>query len=107
MKAVEHEYAGRGHNAEFDVLRRFLPGFETPPSYEVAAESLGLSLAALKAAVHRLRQRFREVLRTAVARTVSAPHEVDDELRYLGSLLAKENTTPRNSAPPTGKMSQE
>lgn len=105
VTAVEREHAGRGQSAEFAVLRRYLPGPESPPTYEDAATALGLSLAALKAAVHRLRQRFREVLRSSVARTVNAPHEVDEELRYLGTLLMKEAEPPRNSAPQTGKMS--
>lgn len=87
VTALDLEYAGRGQSAEFALLRRFLPGPEQPPTYEDAAAALKLSLTALKAAVHRLRQRFRELLRTAVARTVSAPHEVDEELRYLGTLL--------------------
>lgn len=87
VTAIEAEFGERGQQREFDWLRRFLPGAEPPPAYELSARELGLSLPALKAAVHRLRLRFREVLRAAVARTVSAPHEVDDELRYLGGLL--------------------
>ncbi len=84
---VEREFAGRGQQREFELLRRFLPGAALTPSYDEAAVEMGLSMTALRAAVHRLRQRFREVLRSAVARTVSAPHEVDEELRYLGTLL--------------------
>jgi RNA polymerase sigma-70 factor (ECF subfamily) len=102
--AVETEFAGRGQQREFALLRRFLPGLGAPPSYEDAARELGLSDSAMKAAVHRLRQRFREVLRAAVARTVAAPHEVDEELRYLGTLLMKDGEPPRNSASPTGNM---
>lgn len=99
---AEREYAGRGLGGEFVLLRRFLPGAEPPPTYEEAAATLGLSVTALRAAVHRLRQRFRELLRAAVGRTVSGPHEVDEELRYLGQLLMKDSRPPRNSAPPTG-----
>lgn len=85
---VEAEFVQRDQKREFEILRRFLPGQLQPPSYEAAATDLGQSLTALKASVHRLRQRFREVLRVSVARTVSAPHEVDLELRYLGALLS-------------------
>ena len=87
MALVEAEFVQRGQKQEFEVLRAFLPGKSASLSYDDAAVELGLSLSAMKAAIHRLRQRFREVLRSAVARTVSAPHEVDEELRYLGSLL--------------------
>lgn len=99
---AEREYAGRGLGTEFALLRRFLPGTEPPPTYEEAAATLNMSLTALKAAVHRLRQRFRELLRAAVGRTVSGPHEVDEELRYLAQLLMKDSGLPRNSAPQTG-----
>jgi DNA-directed RNA polymerase specialized sigma24 family protein len=89
MAIIEAEHVERGRMAEFDVLRGYLTGDGEVLSYEAAAERTGLSLAALKAAVHRLRQRFREILRTAVARTVGAPHEVNEELRYLALLLTR------------------
>ncbi len=77
---------------EFTMLRRFLPGPAAPPSYAEAATELGMSETALRTAVSRLRTKFREVLREAVSRTVTAPHEVDDELRYLAALLMKQDT---------------
>ncbi len=73
---------------EWAVLVGFLPGAGGPPSYEEAARQLGIPLAALKTTVHRLRARFRETLRGAVARTVSAAHEVEEELAYLRRVLA-------------------
>jgi hypothetical protein len=39
--------------------------------------------------VHRLRLRYREIVRHEVARTVSAPQEIDEELRYLCDVLAQ------------------
>ena len=84
MAAVEREFSG---SAQWAVLVRFLPGAGAPPAYEEAAAQLGLSLPALKTAVHRVRQQFREALRSAVARTVSGAHEIDDELAYLHRVL--------------------
>lgn len=84
---VEAEYVQRGQEREFSVVRVYLPGDQTPPSYEESAAVLGQTCTVLKSSIYRLRQRFRERLRQTVARTVSAPHEVDEELRYLGSLL--------------------
>ena len=49
---------------------------------------MGLSEAATKSAVYRLRVRYREVLREEIAQTVSDPMEVDEELRHLISALA-------------------
>ena len=54
---------------------------------DVAAE-LGLSEGALKVAVHRMRQRYRELLRAEVADTVASPEEVDDELRHLIAVVS-------------------
>lgn len=105
VSVVEQEFSARGQDAQFALLRRYLPGSGDPPPYEIAAAELSLSPPALKAAIHRLRQRFREVLRTLVARTVAAPHEVDDELRYLGTLLASGTSAAdaaRNSGQQTG-----
>ncbi len=86
--AVVRPFLEGGREREWQVVSRFLPGGGEPPGYEEAAEQAGLSLPALKTAVHRVRQRFREELRAAVARTVSAAHEIDDELAYLHRVLS-------------------
>ncbi|MBK8035636.1 MAG: sigma-70 family RNA polymerase sigma factor [Verrucomicrobiaceae bacterium] len=87
LAALRAEFVTREKTREFEVLRQFLPGSESPPTLEDAAAALGTNVNAFKAALHRLRERFRELLRTEVARTVSAPHEVEEELQYLRSLL--------------------
>lgn len=87
LAALRAEFVKREKAREFEVLRQFLPGCMCPPSLEEAAAGLGTNVNALKAALHRLRERFRELLRTEVAKTVSAPHEVEEELQYLRSLL--------------------
>ena len=88
LAGVARPYVEGGRADEWGVISRFLPGAGEPPGYEEAAAQLGISLAALKTAVHRVRQRFREELRRAVARTVSAAHEIDDELAYLHRVLS-------------------
>ncbi|HBJ87069.1 MAG TPA: RNA polymerase subunit sigma-24 [Verrucomicrobiales bacterium] len=104
VAVIEAEHMQRGRSAEFEVLRGYLPGIGEMLPYEEAAARTGLSLTALKAAVHRLRTRFREVLRTAVARTVDAPHEVDEELRHLASLLMRHDV-PAQPVDESGKGS--
>jgi RNA polymerase sigma-70 factor (ECF subfamily) len=89
LHALEAEFVAEARGDEFVALRGFLPGVEAPPTYEELSARLGQPVAALKTKVHRLRGRFRELLRTAVARTVSAPHEVDEELAYLRTLLSQ------------------
>ncbi len=88
---VEQEFALARRAADFERLRPFLPGGSEPPSYAAGAAGLGLSLAAFKTEVHRLRGRLRAVLRQEVALTIDSPHEVDLEMQYLQSALAGEN----------------
>lgn len=87
LSAVSLEEDKRGKAAEFAVLRLFLPGAGELISLEAAAARLGININTVKVSLHRLRARFRESLRAEVARTVSAPHEIEEELHYLRSLL--------------------
>ncbi len=57
-------------------------------SYDALARELGAGTAEIKRVLHRLRQRYRQLLRDAVAETVEKPEEVEDELRYLVAALA-------------------
>lgn len=84
LVTVGEAQAQAGH---WPVLQKFLPGAGATPTYEEAAAHLAISMPALKTAVHRVRQDFRAELRAAVARTVSAAHEIDDELAYLHRVL--------------------
>lgn len=86
---LREEWAREDKAADLDTLQRFLPGVASPPSsYREAAAELGISEPALKSLVHRLRTRYREVLRQEVARTVPALPEVDDEIRHLCAAAA-------------------
>lgn len=87
VEGLEAGFRERGRIGEFAVLRLFIPGSVQPPSYEVAAERLGMTLPALKTEVHRLRARFRERLRREIAATVSSHEQIDDEIGYLGRVL--------------------
>ena len=84
---VEHTAAGK--TAEFERLKRVLMSDRGTIDYEALAAELGLSEGAARVAVHRLRKRFRELFRAAVADTVSGPEEVENELRYLVGVLGE------------------
>ena len=92
LKRVERSYVEAGQEALFAVLRSFLPGGTAPPSYEEAATRAGVSVAALTSHVHRLRRQFREAVCTEVTATVSAPHEIDEEISYLYRVLMDRGT---------------
>ena len=82
---LKAEYADRPD--VFAELKGFLTVGDDTPYADVAAR-LGMSVAAVKTTVHRMRRQLRDILRRRVAVTVDAPHEIDDELRYLIGVLA-------------------
>ena len=90
VSALEQRFQKEGADRQFAVLRSFLPGAVDGLSYDEASSRLGVSLANLKTRVHRLRLDFRLLLRASVARTVTAPHEIDAELLHLRQALAKD-----------------
>ena len=81
------DYHAAGKGPLFDALQIYLSGDKGLPPYRETADKLGLSLDALKKAVERLRQHYGELLRQEIAHTVSDPREVDEEIRYLRTVL--------------------
>lgn len=90
LARLDAEHAVSGESDLFDALQPTLSGREIPAYAELAVR-LNRNEGAIKTAVHRLRRRFRDVLRHEVANTVAAPEEVDDELAYLRDVLAAES----------------
>ena len=84
---LREEYDSAGKGALFHELRGFVSTEGTVVSYEVAAARLQLSPAALKSAIHRLRQRYQELVRHEIAQTVVTTTEIDEEIRYLLSVI--------------------
>lgn len=83
LERLENEHAG---DERFAVLQPCLTGSAGRTYAELAAE-LHLSEAAVKTAVHRLRNRYRELLKAEVAGTVAVPSDVADELNALRACL--------------------
>ena len=85
---LQDAFETEGKAEWLEVLRPFVAGGgRTPLSQEEAAAKLGVPIATLRTWLSRLRQRYREALRTEVANTVSDPAEVDQELHYLYQIL--------------------
>lgn len=76
-------YVADGKERLFDRLRGFLTIDDDAGSHAEVARDLGMTIAAVKVAVHRLRRRYRDALREHVADTVASPDEIEDERRYL------------------------
>jgi RNA polymerase sigma-70 factor (ECF subfamily) len=90
LARIASEHAARGEADLLAALEPTLAGGDAPPYAEIALR-LGRNEGAIKTAVHRLRRRFRDVLREEVAQTVATPDEIDDELAYLRDVLADES----------------
>ncbi len=88
LARLEVEAAQSGKVELFSRLRPMLEGDDRAQSYSDVGSAVGLSEGAVKVAAHRLRARYREVLREEVGRTVEDPAEVDAELGDLITSLA-------------------
>jgi len=88
LARMEGEAAQAGKGELFAHLRPILEGDDRSLSYREIGTALGLSVGAIKVAAHRLRARYREVLREEVGRTVADLGEVDAELRDLIASLS-------------------
>lgn len=87
MRKLSDEYAMAGKSAIFDGIKCQLSGETPAPSIREIAEVLQMTEGAVKVAIHRLRHRYGDLLRSEIADTVVRSAEVDDELRSLFNLL--------------------
>jgi RNA polymerase sigma-70 factor (ECF subfamily) len=85
---LEAEQVAVGKAAPFSALQVYLTGDKERPPYSDTAAQLGMSVEAVRKAVERLRQRYGQLLRQAVAQTVSSPEETEAELRHLRVVLS-------------------
>jgi RNA polymerase sigma-70 factor (ECF subfamily) len=83
IERLSAECAAGGRERQFALLKPFLAAEKGTLSHPDAAAALGLSAGALRVAVHRLRKRYRQLLREEIAQTLEDPTRVDDEIRAL------------------------
>jgi RNA polymerase sigma factor (sigma-70 family) len=87
LDRLRRDYAVAGRAPLFEELKIFVWGERSDASYAAIAQHLGLTEGAVKVAVHRLRHRFRELLRAQIANTVADERELDEELRHLIAVI--------------------
>ena len=87
LSRLKTEYEKSGKAELFNTIESALTGSEKLPSYTEIGKKLDMTEGAVKVAVHRLRQRYGELLREEIANTVSSPEEVEEELRNLFEAL--------------------
>ena len=88
LARIRSEWREAGKEEQFDALKGYLGGAGETPGYRELAERLGTSEGAVKVQVHRLRKRYRDVVRGEIAQTVAGTAEIDDEIRHLMAALA-------------------
>jgi RNA polymerase sigma-70 factor (ECF subfamily) len=87
LRRLREEWHAAGKEIHFETLKVFLSAESWLPAHAEIGARLGLSEGAVKVAVHRLRERYRALIRDEIAQTVASPAEVDDELRHLLDVL--------------------
>jgi RNA polymerase sigma factor (sigma-70 family) len=87
LTRLESEYRATGSAELFDQLKEFLIGERGRPTQAEIAVKLEMTENAVKQAFHRLRQRYRVILRDEIAHTVAQAGDVEGELRHLVSVL--------------------
>jgi len=89
LAGLREEFAAAGRMNEFDQLKGFLSTPTADGEYDAVAVNLGLSVDTVGVKVHRLRQRYGELIRTEIAQTVSSPAEIENELQHLFNAVGK------------------
>jgi RNA polymerase sigma factor (sigma-70 family) len=88
LLALDQEMTARRKKEQFEMLKPWLAGDGPSLSQAEAARKLGLSEAAVKVAVHRLRKRFGEFVRAEISQTLRDPAQADEELAHLIAALS-------------------
>jgi len=88
MARLEAEAAASKKQTQFDRLKAYLTAGKNAVAYHQAAAELKMTEGAVKVAVHRLRRRYRELLRNEIAQTVATEDQIDEEIRHLFAALA-------------------
>jgi len=87
MARLREEFEGAGEIERFRRLQSSLTGDDTKIRYRELAQQLDMTEGAVKVAIHRLRQRYRETLREEISSIVVHEQEISDEIRYLMSVI--------------------
>lgn len=88
MSRLRSEFERAGKKAEFERLKAFLTANRKEVPYATVAQELGMEEGALRVVVHRLRKRYRELFQEEIAHTLAEGESVEEELRYLMTVLS-------------------
>ncbi len=86
---LQQEYQAKGQGPLFETLKFCITGQRSKLPYTQLAQQLDLSESNVKVTIHRLRKRYRELLRQQIAHTMSTTDDVEEELQRLFQVLAQ------------------
>ncbi|MGP8201054.1 MAG: RNA polymerase sigma factor [Limisphaerales bacterium] len=89
LNRLEREYQSEGKMGLFAALRQTLLGARESQPYAELAAQLDMNESAIKVAVHRLRKRYRDLIREEIAGTLDGEQDVEAEMRHLFRVLAE------------------
>ena len=84
---LRREFLANGKSDQFEVLKPFLEGETRNAEYVSASAKLDMTPNAVAVLVHRLRQKYRKLVRAEIAQTVSSPADIDEEMRHLFKVI--------------------
>jgi DNA-directed RNA polymerase specialized sigma24 family protein len=90
LARLRNEFVDDGRASTFEALKAFLTGEGGSSRYRALAVDMATTEGAVKVAVHRLRRRYRELIRAEIATTVDGEKAVDDEVRHLMTALSSD-----------------
>ena len=88
VSRLQEEFVTNGKSRQFELLKESLTGNRAAVDYATVASELQMSEETARQAAHRLKKRYRELLRDEVAQTVASPDDVDDEINRLFDAVA-------------------
>ena len=89
LAQLREEFAAAGKKREFDHLKIFLSTLTGDGGYDAAAAELEMPVATIAVKVHRLRQRYSELIRAEIAQTVGSPAEIEEEMGHLFNAVVR------------------
>ena len=89
LERLREQSVAAGKANTFDAMQGFLLGEEGVETYAQTASKLGLTEGAVKMAMHRLRERYRELFREEILQTVADPKEIEEEMRRLFEVISR------------------
>lgn len=90
LQQLRSEFESQGKGMQFDQLEAFITPLKDRVDTVDIAQRMGISENAVRVAAHRLRQRYRRVLREEISQTVSSPDEIEEEIHSLFQAFANQ-----------------